>query len=117
MIEFGGIYYYIDFKAFESIISANKVSENELTTTTTTTTSANENGMITSTVVVKTETPKSKEVDITKFELIRDLIDIILSHDEEDDTSLGAERVLSTTSLSFKVAFNTLYEYGIIKEK
>ena len=49
--------------------------------------------------------------------MIRELIDVVLSHDEDGDTSLGAERVLSQTPLSFKIAFNTLYEYGIIKEK
>jgi hypothetical protein len=117
MIEFGGIYYYIDFERFESLISANKVSEDELTTTTTTTTTTDGNGMTTSTTIVKNEAPKPKEINVANFEMVRELIDVILSHDEEGDTSLGAERVLSQAPLSFKIAFNTLYEYGIIKEK
>jgi hypothetical protein len=115
MIEFGGIYYYIDLKNFERVISVDETSKSE--TASTLTTSKDENGKTTSVVEVKTETPKSREINVAKFEMIRELIDVVLSHDEDGDTSLGAERVLSQTPLSFKIAFNTLYEYGIIKEK
>lgn len=115
MIEFGGIYYYIDLKNFERVISVEETSKSE--TTSTLTTSKDENGKVVSVVEVKTETPKSREINVAKFEIIRELIDVVLSNDEDGDTSLGAERVLSQTQLSFKIAFNTLYEYGIIKEK
>jgi hypothetical protein len=37
--------------------------------------------------------------------------------EETDDTSLGAERALDKTSLSFKIAFNTLFTYGVLKEQ
>ena len=50
---------------------------------------------------------------------MRTMIEVVLDvtdSDEIDDT-MGAERGLEKASLSFKIAFNTLYEYGIIKEK
>ena len=56
MIEFGGIYYYIDLKNFERVISVDETSKSE--TASTLTTSKDENGKTTSVVEVKTETPK-----------------------------------------------------------
>jgi uncharacterized membrane protein YjjP (DUF1212 family) len=117
MIEFGGIYYYIDFKAFETLLGVNEILNDEITKSIMTTTTRDSNGLITSIVDVVTKTPKSKEIDITKFELIRDLLDKVLNSEDEGDTALGGERALAENPLSYKIAFNTLYEYGIIKEK
>jgi predicted Rossmann fold flavoprotein len=59
-----------------------------------------------------------KEIDFTKFELLRTMLDVVIDYmGEETDTSLGAERDLESTPLSYKIAFNTLYNYGILKEK
>jgi hypothetical protein len=44
------------------------------------------------------------------------MLDVVLDVTEEIDETLGAEMGLEKSSLSFKIAFNTLYEYGIIKE-
>jgi hypothetical protein len=40
---------------------------------------------------------------------------VLTYHDESDDT-LGADRALLSTPLSFKISFNTLLKHGIIKE-
>ena len=45
------------------------------------------------------------------------MLDVVLDFEDEIDATLGAERALESTPLSFKLAFNTLYNYGIIKEK
>jgi hypothetical protein len=44
------------------------------------------------------------------------MLDVVLDVTEEIDETLGAEMGLEKSSLSFKIAFNTLYEYGIKKE-
>jgi len=49
--------------------------------------------------------------------VIRTMIEVILDYEDESDASLGSERALEKTPLSYKLAFNTLYNYGIIKEK
>ena len=67
---------------------------------------------------VKVSSPRGKEIDAAKFEIIRTMLDVVLDYgDDESDTSLGSERALEKTPLSFKLAFNTLINYGIIKEK
>lgn len=45
------------------------------------------------------------------------MVEVLIDSDDESDTSLGADRALEKTPLSYKFAFNTLIEYGILKEK
>jgi hypothetical protein len=47
--------------------------------------------------------------------MIDTLLDFI--DDDEEDITLGSERALSKKPLSYQLAFNTLYNYGILKEK
>lgn len=117
MIEFGGNIYYIDLSALEDSISTNEPKKNETISLTNTTVTKDPNGEVLSTVVVTSLSPKVREVDITKFEIIRELIDVVLQYNDDEDSSLGADRALEKTPLSYKIAFNTLYDYGIIKEK
>lgn len=117
MIEFGGVLYYINLEAFEDAISTQKSSEEDAVFSTETITKKNGSGIIEYEKKIVTSAPKDREVDIIKFEIVRNLLDVVLDYDDESDTSLGADRALEKTSLSYKMAFNTLYEYGIIKEK
>jgi len=58
------------------------------------------------------------EVDTTKYELLRLLLDIVMDDvEEEKDDSLGIDRVLEKRPLSYRIAFNTLLEYNILKEE
>jgi hypothetical protein len=59
---------------------------------------------------------KPKEIDLTKYEIIKALIEIILTYNDDFDDALGFNRALNSAPLSFKISFNTLIEYGIIKE-
>lgn len=58
----------------------------------------------------------AKEVNAPKYEIIRQFIDTVLNEMSELDDTLGTERALNNASLSFKMSFNTLTKYGIIKE-
>jgi hypothetical protein len=44
------------------------------------------------------------------------MIEIITDDMEDTDDSLGVDRALEKTSLAYKIAFNTLHNYGILKE-
>lgn len=116
MIEFGGIMYYIDIDALEKVISP--ALEPTKLVETHTKTYLDEKGKIVSVEVNETSTERVREVNAAKYDLIRTMIEVILdgAEDEIDDT-MGAERGLEKASLSFKIAFNTLYENEIIKEK
>lgn len=116
MIEFGGIMYYLDIDALEKVISP--ALEPTKLVETHTKTYLDEKGKIISVEVNESSTERVREVNAAKYDLMRTMIEVVLDvTDDEIDDTMGAERGLEKASLSFKIAFNTLYEYGIIKEK
>jgi predicted transcriptional regulator len=58
------------------------------------------------------------EINVFKYELIKMMVERILDEfeDETDDDVLSSLKG-KQGSLSFNLAFNTLYQYGIIKEE
>jgi hypothetical protein len=117
MIEFGGNFYYIDIDALENIISP--ALEPTKLVETHTKTYLNEKGEIHSVEVNENSTERVREVNAAKYDLVRTMIEVILDVTDTDDIddTMGAERGLEKGSFSFKIAFNTLYQYGILKEK
>jgi len=57
----------------------------------------------------------SIQIDITKYELYREMFATILSYNEEIDDKMGSV-ALNKTTIPFKIAYNTLLMKGIIKE-
>ena len=55
------------------------------------------------------------QIDVTKYELYREMIGTLLSYNEEIDDRMG-KVALNKTSVPFKLAYNTLLMKGIIKE-
>lgn len=55
------------------------------------------------------------QIDVTKYELYREMVGTLLSYNEEIDNRMG-KVALNGTSVPFKLAFNTLLMKGIIKE-
>lgn len=118
MIEYGGVIYYIDVEAFEKIVSStNKPTEKVKTQDKKTVT--NENGQVIGTELLESTRERGKEIDPSKYDVLRMMIEVLIDDDSNDDedTTLGADRALGKKSLSYKLAFNTLYHYGILKEK
>lgn len=116
MIEFGGEIYYIDIKALDDAITPNKdwavgrVTDIEKKTT------LNPDGSIASVEVIERTYNKVKEIDAAKYDTLRMCIEILIDYDEEADDTLGVDRVLDKTPLSYKMAFNTLMKEGILKQ-
>ena len=117
MIEFGGIIYYIDLDAMERTIALAGVKPTDIIKNTETKTILDEHGTVIESEQLITSNERGKEIDATKYEVIRLMLEIIMDDNEESDDSLGVDRALEKTPLSFKIAFNTLYNYGILKEK
>lgn len=116
MIEFGGIIYYIDINAFDkAVTTSNKPNEKIKQVDKKTVT--NEEGKIIGTETVEIIRDKGKEIEPTKYDVLRELLMVILDTNDVLDASLGTDRALDGTSLSYKIAFNTLLNYGIIKEQ
>ena len=54
-------------------------------------------------------------INAAKYEMFRLFLDVLLSTDEEIDEKMGYKS-LDNLSFPFKLSFNTLVEYKIIKE-
>lgn len=55
-----------------------------------------------------------QNVSIVKFELIKTMIDVLMTESEEIDENLGVKGI-NGLSMPFKLAFNTLLVHGILK--
>jgi len=116
MLEFGDAIFYIDLKAFDKAITVVN-GKTESVTDTEEKTTMDENGKLKLLEKYSRTTPRSKEIDATKYDLLKTLLEYIIDYDELSDDTLGADRALAQTPFPFKLAFNTLYNEGIIKEK
>ena len=59
--------------------------------------------------------PGSISIDVTKWELINKMVDCVIMRDlGEQDSTLG-KRNMDKLPLSFKMAYNTLLKYNILK--
>lgn len=54
------------------------------------------------------------KVNLIKFEMVKMLLEVILSEDIEMDDKLGIKSSNSSTSIPFKIAFNTLLNKKLI---
>ena len=117
MIEFGGVTYYIDFTAFDKAITLSGTKPTDLVSSSETKITKNGEGEIIQIEELVSSSPRGKEIDVAKYEIIRNMIDVLLDYEDDSDMSLGAEIALDKTPLSYKLAFNTLYNYGILREK
>ena len=115
LLEFGGISYYIDFDGLNNILKTDPVLEQKEAKEVETKTTYIQGG-VEKTEIVERTFYKGLEIDISRYETFRALLEILLTYNEESDTTLGAERALNDASLPFKLAFNTLVKYGVLKQ-
>lgn len=114
-IEFGGTVYYFDISALEKAISLDKKWDTKMVTEKETTNIFNEKGEPMGTEVTEKTYPKVKEIDGAKYDILRMCIETLIDYAEEADDALGVDRALNKTPLSYKLAFNTLLQEGILK--
>lgn len=117
MIEFGDKIYFIDINALDRVICPDKNWATKKITDVEVKTVKDEKGNIVGTETIEKTYNKGKEIDGAKYDVLRMCIEILIDYDEESDDTLGSERALSKTPLSYKLAFNTLMNEGILKEK
>lgn len=117
MIEYGGVVFYIDLKALDKFITITK--PNEKSETKEVRVVKDKHGNVDSVEEYTHISEKGIEINGANFDIIRTMIEILLdTHDnDDDDTTLGADRALSKKPLSYQLCFNTLLNYGILKEK
>lgn len=57
------------------------------------------------------------QVDISKWEILRLMIDAIMNTNTDVDDKLGMAGLNNNSSIPFKIAFNTLLKYNILQEE
>jgi hypothetical protein len=113
MLDFGGSVYYLNVNRFTELIKMDHPNGNVIIETTTKEIKDAQGITITSEVVtVKRE--RDMYIQQTMYELLREMIDIVLNETDELDEELGSERALDKMSISYKMAFNTLIYYKIL---
>lgn len=117
MIEFGDKIYYIDMKALEKAIITKSTLKPGYETEVNTVTTKDDKDNIISVITTENKREKGKEIDGTKYDILRLCLETIIDFNDDIDESMGAERGLSKTPFAYKLAFNTLIEEGILKEK
>lgn len=116
MLELGDKTFVIDLDALENLMVIDKNYKDGVYVETITEEHFDNDGTVISKTVKTTETHKMKEYDSTKYDFIRTLFEVLISYYEEFDTMLGVENAFNNTPLPFKISFNTLKSYGILKE-
>ena len=115
MIDFGGITYYIDIDAFDDVVALKNNSEKIVTTHLRKT--YNQFNEIIETREFITSTDRDRELNTARYEILRTMLEVIVDTGDDFDDSLGIDRALESSTLGFKLAFNTLLQYGILKQK
>lgn len=115
LLEYGGVAYYIDFDGLTELVKYEDDEPKDKTVDTEERVININGGTERVESITKTQ-PKGREIDISRYETCRTLLEILLSSVEPSDDSLGVERGLKDEPLSFKIAFNTLVKYGVLKE-
>lgn len=54
-------------------------------------------------------------IDITKYEMLREMVGVVLSSNDIIDDKMGLI-ALNTLPIPFKISYNTLVEYEILKD-
>ena len=98
-LEFGGEYVYIDFDEITNVIKLEPPKEE-------TTSELNE--------IIPPSQYGNITIDVIKWEMINKMIDTILDDLSEEDPTLGRKN-LDKLPVSFKIAYNTLLNYNILK--
>jgi hypothetical protein len=119
LLEFGGNHYMVDFDALDNFLFVD--ADERKTYEVETRVVYNDRGepdMVTAKEETTKEFINEKEINGIRYELITDMLSTVFNTNigDDGDDILGAKRTLEQAPFSYKMAFNTLIKYKIIKE-
>lgn len=116
MIKIFGELYYIDIEEVHNYCLIKQNEEQDTVKNYDTKEIYGENDNLISKEIFTHEHIRGNEINITKYEIVNKLIDIIFSEVEPLDMELGMERAFKANSIGFQLAYNTLTFYKILKK-
>lgn len=114
LIDIGGSVFKIDLDAFTNALATKEINNKKLEIETIS--NFNKDGELLGFTVKNLETERGIEIDGPKYDLLRMCLEILLTYNEDVDDAMGVTKALESTTIPFKIAFNTLVSYGILKE-
>lgn len=114
LIDIGGSIFKIDLDAFNNALVTKDTNNKRVEVETLS--NFDENGKLIGFTVKNLETERGTEIDGPKYDLLRMCLEILFTYNEEVDDAMGISKALESTTIPFKIAFNTLVNYGILKE-
>jgi len=63
------------------------------------------------------QNPSEQMIDLTKWELTKAMIDVLLSENNLIDEDMGHDHLAKSLSIPFRISFNTLLKNKIIKKQ
>ena len=116
-IKICGVEFTIDLDAMTGLVTINSDDKEKcLSESTTIENFDSENKLIGRTVTTNTYN-NEKQVDTTRYDVIRTMLDIILMYDSVLDDKLGYLRAFEELPINVKIAMNTLLKYKILIKK
>lgn len=117
MISIGEKYFYFDIDRIDEVVGSDPSLKSKDVTETEVVKRFDSDGQLVGKEVVSKTYTKGKEIDGSKYETVRYMIEIVMNYaDDMTDDKLGFEHMFDNSPLSFKLAFNTLLRKKILKE-
>lgn len=119
MIKIFNKLYYIDFTEISNLIAGEeefKTGEQKEMETVKHFDRDGKSGKPMSTEITERVFRKERQYDVAKYEVLSLMIQVVMNNQEEIDDMMGIDNALKNQSFPFKLAFNTLLFYKIIKE-
>lgn len=117
MIDICGTNYYVDMDALDKAILSKSGKPTDKIVFTEEKKVFDGDGESLGTEETTTTSVRGKEIDIHKYEIIREMLMSVLDENEETDETLGMARAFEDKSMGFKICFNTLLKYDILAEE
>jgi len=115
MLDIFGEIYYIDFDQIDLFLGWDPQLKAGETIDTQVTKILDADGKLITTEIIETKTQKPKEINGVRYDLVRNFIEDLSEVSSDDsDEALGGDKPVNTT-LGFRLAFNTLRAYDILK--
>ena len=116
MIKIGGQHYFINFDAIETVVAGKEDFKEREITETEKKTFTNEEGKVYNIEESSRTYIRDKQYDASKYEILLMMIQVVMQNQDEIDDMMGIEATLAKLPIPFKIAFNTLLYYQVIKK-
>lgn len=116
MLDIGGSTYIVDLERLSELLSDDESLKSQEIVETEVNEVRNEKGELVGTETTTKTYNKGKEIDASRYDLFRMFFEVLLTYNEEFDDTLGFDRAMQNATLPFKITFNTLLNYEVLKE-